>query len=67
MNFHPYFYYSEGDGGGPSAAQPETTPEPKSQPETKAPAAKQSEAKPPEVRQPEKVPEPKPQIGRAHV
>ena len=61
MNFHPHFYYSEGDGGGQMESTPETTPEPKPQPETKTPAAKHAESKPPEVRQPEKVPEPKPQ------
>ena len=61
MNFHPYFYYSEGDGGGSSAAQPETASEPKPQPETKAPAAKPPEPKQPEPKpQPQTEPKPEP-------
>ena len=73
MNFHPHFFYDQGDGGGQVESKADTTPEPNSQPETKAPAAKQPETKPLEVRQAEKgsesktlpQPEPRQQLDAA--
>ena len=53
MNFHPHFFYDQGDGGGQVETKPETAPETNPQPDTKAPATKQPEPKPPEVKQPE--------------
>jgi hypothetical protein len=45
MQFHPHFFYDEGDGGGQVEPKTEKPAETKPKPETKQPEAKQPESK----------------------
>ncbi len=58
MNFHPHFFYNQGDGGGQVKTKPETNPDPNPQPEAKSPAPMQPEPKSLETKSPDPKPQP---------